>query len=191
LKINTLYLLIPNYFLLFSASKYNHRKEREAREEKARMERYYGVLDKFISEGRQSQRDFALSKRDCYFNEQESMKVYFGIMALAQKSGLSLHNSNDVHTATTGFLDGCNWSGMTQSREDNCRSWTTLFTGREVSFPNGVIDTFCAFVDHMSCSAETYVSLGGSNGCADQLTNWDGTQKRGLGAPTRKKGLSV
>lgn len=29
---------------------------------------------------------------------------------------------------------------------------------------------------------DTYVSLGGSNGCADQLTNWDGTQKLGLGA---------
>ena len=24
-------------------------------------------------------------------------------------------------------------------------------------------------------------SLGGSNGCADELTNWDGTKKRGLG----------
>ena len=52
---------------------------------------------------------------------------------------------------------------------------------------------FLAFVDHMSCSADTYVSLGGSNGCADQLTNWDGTQKVGLGAVLRKKprGLSL
>ena len=24
-------------------------------------------------------------------------------------------------------------------------------------------------------------SLDGSNGCADELTNWDGTKKRGLG----------
>ena len=37
------------------------------------------------------------------------------------------------------------------------------------------------------CSADTYVSLGGSNGCADQLTNWDGTQKDGLGALPSKK----
>ena len=29
--------------------------------------------------------------------------------------------------------------------------------------------------------------LGGSNGCADQLTNWDGTKKRGLGALEKKK----
>ena len=39
----------------------------------------------------------------------------------------------------------------------------------------------------MSCSADTYVSLGGSNGCADQLTNWDGTQIVGLGAFKEKK----
>ena len=37
------------------------------------------------------------------------------------------------------------------------------------------------------CSADTYVSLGGSNGCADQLTNWDGTQIAGLGAFKEKK----
>lgn len=40
---------------------------------------------------------------------------------------------------------------------------------------------------HLSCSADTYVSLGGSKGCADQLTNWDGTQKDGLGALPSKK----
>ena len=39
----------------------------------------------------------------------------------------------------------------------------------------------------MSCSADTYVSLGGSNGCADQLTNWDGTQKVGLGIFYKEK----
>ncbi|WP_308246106.1 hypothetical protein [uncultured Prevotella sp.] len=36
---------------------------------------------------------------------------------------------------------------------------------------------FLTFIDHMSCCADTYVSLGGANGCADQLTNWDDTQK--------------
>ena len=51
--------------------------------------------------------------------------------------------------------------------------------------------TLAAFVDYMSCSADTYVSLGGSNGCADQLTNWDGTQKVGLGATTRDVGKII
>jgi len=34
------------------------------------------------------------------------------------------------------------------------------------------------------------VTHGGSNGCANQLTNWDGTRKLGLGAITKKKGQS-
>lgn len=39
----------------------------------------------------------------------------------------------------------------------------------------------------MSGSAENNVSLSGSNGSADQLTNWDGTKKLGLAAPEKKK----
>ena len=62
-----------------------------------------------------------------------------------------------------------------------------LFATNEVQFTDNAIDNFLAFVDHMSCSADTYVSLGGSNGCADQLTNWDGTQKVGLGSVPQKK----
>lgn len=174
------------------------RKEREARlaaeakrEADARLARYNGVLDRFISEGRKAQREFALSDRCCDFNSQETLRVYYAIVALAQKQGISLDGNSGIKSVTTHFLDGCNWSGMSQSRQDNCRSWTNLFTGREVDFPESVIGNFCAFVNYMSCSAETYVSLGGSNGCADQLTNWDGTQKQGLGTPTRKKGMSM
>ena len=51
----------------------------------------------------------------------------------------------------------------------------------------------------MFCSVENYVSLSGSNGCADplgpqgrfackELTNWDGSKKLGLAAPEKKKG---
>ena len=53
------------------------------------------------------------------------------------------------------------------------------------------LDTFLAFVDHMSCSADTYVSLGGSNGCADQLTNWDGTQKKAWKQVQRREDLGI
>ena len=66
-------------------------------------------------------------------------------------------------------------------------SWTKLFATNEVQFTDNAIDNFLAFVDYMSCSANTYVSLGGSNGCTDQLTNWDGTQKVRLGSVPQKK----
>ena len=62
-----------------------------------------------------------------------------------------------------------------------------LFATNEAQLTNNAIDIFLAFVDHMSCSADTYVSLGGSNGCADQLTNWDGIQKLGVKKTTKRK----
>ena len=63
-----------------------------------------------------------------------------------------------------------------------------LFATNEVQLTDNAIDIFLALVDHMSCSADTYVSLGGSNGCADQLTNWDGIQKLGVRSATKKEG---
>ena len=67
-----------------------------------------------------------------------------------------------------------------------------LFATNEVQLTDNTIDIFLALVDHMSCSAKTYASLGDSNSCADQLTNWDGTQKVGFGTPPKKEsqGLS-
>lgn len=70
-------------------------------------------------------------------------------------------------------------------------SWTKLFATNEVQFTDNSIDNFLAFVDRMSCSADAYISLGGFNGCADQLTNWDGTQKLGLGSIPQKKGKRI
>ena len=79
------------------------------------------------------------------------------------------------------------WHGFTDFKQECVTSWTKLFSTNEVQFTDNAIDNFLAFVDYMSCRADTYVSLGGSNGCADQLTNWDGTKKVGLGAVLRKK----
>ena len=66
-----------------------------------------------------------------------------------------------------------------------------LFATNEIQLTDNAIDIFLTFVGHMSCSADTYVSLGASNGSADQLTNRDGTLKLGLGAPPKKKTQGV
>lgn len=55
-------------------------------------------------------------------------------------------------------------------------------------FPNFL--TLSLFAPLYSAKRETFTSLGGSNGCADQLTNWDGTKKLGLESVTKKKGRS-
>ena len=82
------------------------------------------------------------------------------------------------------------WKGCTQFRADCVSSWTKLFAAKEVEWTESAVKNFVSLVDHLSCSGNTYVSLGGSNGAADQLTNWDGTQKIGLGAVPRKKNNS-
>lgn len=169
------------------------RQEAEAkRESMARQNRYIGVLDKFIKEGHEALSSFAKTDR-VNFNEKESASIYYGIMASAVKHNIGLDSKASIESAAKRFLSDMSWHGFTDFKQECVTNWTKLFATNEVQFTDNAIDNFLAFVDHMSCSADTYVSLGGSNGCADQLTNWDGTQKVGLGAVLRKKprGLSL
>lgn len=177
------------------------RKEREAkekarqeaedkRESMARQNRYIGVLDKFIHEGHEALSSFAKTDR-VNFNEKESASIYYGIMASAVKHNIELDSKAGIESTAKSFLSGMSWKGFTDFKQECVTSWTKLFATNEVQFTDNAIDNFLAFVDHMSCSADTYVSLGGSNGCADQLTNWDGTQKVGLGSVPQKKGKGL
>ena len=163
------------------------RQEAEAkRESMARQNRYIGVLDKFNHEGHESLSSFAKTDR-VNFNEKESASIYYGIMASAVKHNIGLDSKACIDSAAKKFLSDMSWHGFTDFKQECVTSWTKLFATNEVQFTDNAIDNFLAFVDHMSCSADTYVSLGGSNGCADQLTNWDGTQKVGLGNVPQKK----
>jgi len=163
------------------------RQEAEAkRESMARQNRYIGVLDKFIQEGHEALSSFAKTDR-VNFNEKESASIYYGIMASAVKHNIGLDSKASIDSAAKRFLSDMSWHGFTDFKQECVTNWTKLFATNEVQFTNNAIDNFLTFVDHMSCSADTYVSLGGSNGCADQLTNWDGTQKIGLGANSKKK----
>ena len=144
------------------------------------------VLDKFIHEGHEALSSFAKTDR-VNFNEKESASIYYGIMASAVKHNIGLDSKACIESAAKSFLSGMSWKGFTDFKQECVTSWTKLFATNEVQFTNNAIDTFLAFVDYMSCSADTYVSLGGSNGCADQLMNWDGTQKIGLGSIPQKK----
>ncbi len=168
-------------------AKEKDRQEAEAkRESMARQNRYIGVLDKFIHEGHEALSSFAKTDR-VNFNEKESASIYYGIMASAVKHNIGLDSKACIDSAAKSFLSSMSWNGFTDFKQECVTSWTKLFATNEVQFTDKAIDNFLAFVDYMSCSTDTYVSLGGSNGCADQLTNWDGTQKVGLGAVLRKK----
>lgn len=165
------------------------RQETEAkRESMARQNRYIGVLDKFIHEGHEALSSFAKTDR-VNFYANEATAIYYGIMAFAAKHDMELDSQEAIESATKRFLSDMSWRGFTDFKQECVTSWTKLFATNEVQFTDNAVDNFLAFVDHMSCSADTYVSLGGSNGCADQLTNWDGTPKKGLETSSKKRGF--
>lgn len=173
------------------------RKEQEVRlakeakrEEQARENRRQTVLDSIVTNGKDSLRSFALTER-IDFNEQEAKSIYYGIMAIAQKFGFDLCTKNGVSSAVRKLLEGLSWNGCTNFRMECVTNWTKLFAENNNIYDSHVIDNFISFIDYMSCSSKTNITTGGSNGCADQLTNWDGTQKIGLEAlPKKKRGMS-
>ena len=165
------------------------RKQEEAaakQEEQAKQHRYQSIIDRFINEGHDALKSFSKTER-IDFNEKEANAIYYGIMATASKHDLPLDSAKRVEAATDKFLAGMTWDDCSNFRKECVTSWTKLFATKGVVYTEPLCQSFLAFVDHMSCSTNTYVSLGGSRGCADQLTNWDGTQKIGLGAPTKRK----
>lgn len=164
--------------------------EAQKREEQGRQTRYQSILDMFINEGRDTLHAFA-KRSSTQFTQEESAFIYYGIMATAVKHGISLTSSDGVSTATSNFLARMSWDGCTEYHADNINNWTRLFAEREVEFGGSLIHNFLSFIDFASCNVETYNSLGGSNGCAGQLTNWDGTKKRGLEAPETKKARRI
>jgi len=172
-----------------AARKVKERKEREARLAAEKQDRYQSILNRFIAEGQGALSAFALSTRT-NFNDKEAASIYYGIMAVAHKMELSLGTKEGINSAVNNFLSGMSWRNCSKFNVECVTSWTHLFAERDVTYEPSIIDNFISFVDYMSCNAETYTSLGGSNGCADQLTNWDGTKKLGLGTVTMKKGLS-
>ncbi len=104
-----------------------------------------------------------------------------------QKNIIDLDSQKGIETATDKFLSNMSWRGFTEFQQECVSNWAKLFATNEVQFTDNAIDNFLAFVDHMSCSVDTFVSLDGSNGSADQLTNWDGTLKVGLGVNSKKR----
>lgn len=159
----------------------------QERKEREKKERYNAILDNVIANGRNAQREFALSTRCCNFNNNEAKRVYYALVALAAKNNISLQTESGIKNVVKHFLDDCNWYGMTDTRIGFSKSWTTLFATRDAIFDQSYIDTFLSAVDEKSGGTDNYVSLSGSNASAGQLTNWDGTKKLGLAAPEKKK----
>ena len=58
---------------------------------------------------------------------------------------------------------------------------------KNANFDQSYINSFLSLVDEMSDNAENNGFLSGYSGCANQLTNWNGTKNHGLAALEKKK----
>lgn len=154
-------------------------KEQQEREVQDCKERKCKILDQFISEGRECLVTFAKGN-GIQFDDTEACRIYYGVVASAIKNNISLYDNNGVSTATDSLLSGIMWSGCSEFRKSCVTNWTKLFTSKDANFKESIIENFVSFIDTMSCNQDNYMSLCGSNGCADQLTNWDGSLKPGL-----------
>lgn len=170
-----------------AAKKFKARKQREELEARQIAERKESILNLFIKQGHDAQRGFATQRGRYKMTDSESFRIYYGILAIAVRDKLTITGSASAKSAAQRFLACCSWSGVTEYQHDLHCHWTEQFA-EKAGFPDDAVQNFIDFVDEMSCSAENYVSLSGSNGCADQLTNWDGSKKPGLAAPEKKKG---
>lgn len=108
-------------------------------------------------------------------------------MTIDQKFDFDLCTKKGFSSAICKLLNTLSWNGCTDFRAECVTNWTKLFAENDNMYDSRAINNFISFIDYMSCSSKTNVTTGGSNGCADQLTNWDGTQKIGLGALPKKK----
>ena len=116
--------------------------------------------------------------------------IYDGIMSVAHRMGLNRGTKDVISYDVSKFLDGVSWHDSSIYCEECVTIWTHLFAERIATYESSTIDYFISFGNFMPCSADTYTSLGGSNGCADQLINWVGTKKLGQGVLTKKNPLS-
>ena len=128
------------------------------REEQAIQSRYQSIINRFINEGHDALKCFSKTER-IDFNEKEANAIYYGIMATASKHNLPLDSAKRVEAATDKFLADTTWDDCSNFRKECVTSWTKLFATNGVVYTEPIINNFLAFVDHMSCSADTYVSL--------------------------------
>ena len=85
-------------------------------------------------------------------------------MATATKSNIALRSPQGAIFAVERFLASMDWNGCGNYRRECVAHWTRLFATDEVVYTEPIIQNFLSFINHISCSADTYVSLGGSNG---------------------------
>ena len=137
--------------IIEAVKRVEERKEQEAeakREEQARLDRYESVLDRFISEGHEQLKAFSQSSR-IDFEEKEAKAIYYGIMATATKSNITLRSPQGFKFAVERFLASMDWNGCGNYRRECVAHWTKLFATDEVVYTEPIIQYFLSFINYV------------------------------------------
>jgi len=110
-------------------------------------------------------------------------------MASAVKHNIGLDPKACIDSAAKRSLSDMSWHGFTDFKQECVTSWTKLFATNEVQFTDNAIDNFLTFVDHMSCSADTYVSLGGLQWLRRPTYELGRNTKSGIGSTNKGKNV--
>ena len=123
----------------------------------------WNSLFPFVENAAKALAAWAHSRKSIFTNNDEKV-IGQGIIAKCQLDGLNPFTNNDRQTAANGIVDEADKIVGNISKF----SWETAV--RRIGQ--------LAFEMGRSMRGQ---SIGGGNGCADELTNWDGKKKRGLG----------
>ena len=117
----------------------------------------------FVEEAARALADWAQSTKNIFTSKDEQV-IGRGIIAKCQLEELDPSSETDRLKAASGIAD------MADSIVGDISKFSWEVAVRRIGQLASEI-----------CIPNQSQSIGGSNGCADELTNWDGSKKRGLG----------
>ena len=166
----------------------DQKRQRLAQEEKSRREAEAKenakttLLDKCILAARDEIQKFGKSGKNDYDDPQQINIVLCGILAMASK--LNINPAVDVNCtrAINDLLNGIKWVNY-RPMQKNMAEWRTPQMVDGIGgITQGMVAAFNAYLG----GVHPVMSSGGSNGAADTLTNWDGSEvTNGWRAPSR------
>lgn len=143
-------------------------KEFEEEWEKAKIE----LREKCISNAQTEIQNFGKSGRNDYTDSDQISCVLCGIIAIADKLGIDATLESGYERAIQELLDGVYWFNYRQMQKDMA-TWRTPQMVRAIGgIADEMVDAFKQYI----AGVQPVASVGGSNGAANTLTNWDGSE---------------
>lgn len=156
--------------------------EKARREAQAKENAKTTLLNKCILVARNEIRMFGKSGKNEYDDANQINIVLCGILAMASKLNINPAVEVNCTRAINDLLNGIKWVNY-RPMQKNMAEWRTPQMVDEIGgITQGMVSAFNEYLG----GVHPVMSSGGSNGAADTLTNWDGSEvTNGWRAPAR------